>query len=67
MAGRDLKTCCLNCRFFHNEPDRVEQAFPGLKALSSAYASVRADAGLCSCHELFLAPWARCQDFQPKG
>ena len=27
--------------FFNNEPELVEQAFPGLTALSSAYASVR--------------------------
>ena len=45
---------------------QVEQAFPGLTILSSAYASVRADAGLCSQHEIFLSPWYRCRDFQPR-
>ena len=66
MAKNSLKNLCLNCKFFNNEPDRVEQAFPGLTALSSAYASVRADAGLCSRHDLFLSPWHQCQDFQPR-
>ncbi len=66
MAANQLKHYCLDCKFFNNEPDQVEQAFPGLTALSSAYASVRADAGICSRHEIFLAPWAQCQDFQVK-
>ncbi len=66
MVGSKTQGRCLNCQFFDNDPQRVEQAFPGLIALSSAYASVRADAGICSRHELFLAPWNRCQDFQVK-
>ncbi len=57
---------CLFCRFFNNDPDWVEQTFPGLTALSSAYASVRADAGICSLRQLFLPPWSQCQDFQVK-
>ncbi len=57
---------CVNCKFFINDPDRVEQAIPGLTALSSAYASVRADAGICSRHDRFLAPWCQCKDFQGK-
>jgi hypothetical protein len=64
MSANKLKVRCLNCKFFNNEPEQVEQAFPGLTALSSGYASVRADAGICSRHELFLAPWYRCRDFQ---
>jgi hypothetical protein len=66
MGASKLKRHCLNCKFFNNEPELVEQAFPGLTALSSAYASVRADAGICSLRELFLAPWAQCRDFQVK-
>ncbi len=66
MAADKLQQQCLNCKFFDNEPEQVEQAFPGLSALSSAYASVRADAGICSRHELFLSPWAQCVDFQAK-
>jgi hypothetical protein len=66
MAAGELKHHCLNCKFFNNEPEMVEQAFPGLTVLSSAYASVRADAGTCSRHELFLAPWAQCRDFQAR-
>ncbi|MGB7912026.1 MAG: hypothetical protein WCF59_07350 [Desulfobaccales bacterium] len=61
-----MKNRCLDCRFFNNEPGHVEQAFPGLTVLSSAYASVRADAGLCSRHEIFLSPWYRCRDYEPR-
>ncbi len=57
---------CLDCRFFSNDPDRVEEAIPGLTILSSAYASVRADAGVCSRHEIFLPPWNCCRDFLPR-
>ncbi len=55
---------CHDCRFFDNDPARLEAAVPGLNALSSAYASVRADAGLCSRHELFLSPWKCCADHE---
>ncbi len=58
-----VKGQCRQCRFFENDPAVIEAAFPGLTALSSAYGSVRADAGICSRHELFLAPWKRCKDF----
>ncbi len=66
MAKNGLVNCCLNCEFFTNEPERVESLFPGLTALSSAYASVRADAGLCSRHDIFLLPRNRCRDFRPR-
>ncbi len=55
---------CMHCRFFDGDPARIEAAFPGLNALSSAYSSVRADAGICSKHDLFLSPWKRCDDFK---
>jgi hypothetical protein len=67
MASKLNEQCCLDCNYFNNEPGNVEESFPGLTALSSAYASVRADAGICSLHELFIAPWARCRDFQSRN
>jgi hypothetical protein len=59
MQGR-----CISCRFFANDPALIEATFPGLNALSSAYASVRSDAGICSRHEFFLSSWQRCRDFE---
>ncbi|SPF34963.1 conserved hypothetical protein [Syntrophobacter sp. SbD1] len=65
MAVTRANHHCLNCKYFNNEPDRVEEALPGLSVLSSAYSSVRAEAGICGRHDLFLAPWAeQCRDFQ---
>ncbi len=57
---------CLSCRFFENDPAQIEEIFPGLNVLTSAYASVRADAGICCRHDLFLSPWKTCRDFQPR-
>ena len=43
MTGR-----CSDCTYFENDAASVEAAFPGLASLSSAYSSVRADAGCAS-------------------
>ncbi len=59
-----MREQCMQCRFFRNDPVWIETAFPGLNSLSSAYASVRADAGTCSRHGLFLSPWKSCGDFE---
>ncbi len=59
MQGR-----CISCRFFANDPALIEATFPGLTALSSAYGSVRSDAGICSRHDFFLSSWQRCGDFE---
>ena len=55
---------CIECRFFENNPKALEEALPGLNTLSSAYGSVRAEAGICSRHDLFLASWKSCKDFE---
>ncbi len=55
---------CSRCRHFSNNDAEIEKAFPGLNSLSSAYGSVRADAGICSLHDLFLTPRHHCADFE---
>jgi hypothetical protein len=57
-------TTCLECKFFNNEPAWLERALPGLNVLSSAYASVRAEAGICSRRDLFLSPTKACKYFE---
>ena len=57
-------TTCRECRFFNNDPAWLERALPGLNVLSSAYASVRAEAGICSRRDLFLSPTTRCEYFE---
>jgi hypothetical protein len=51
---------CLGCSHFMHEPQILERALPGLSSLSSAYAAVRADDGLCSVHERYVAGSSSC-------
>ena len=54
---------CLDCRHFSNSPAFLEQAFKGLASLSSGYASVRKDDGICEEHGLYLSAMASCERF----
>jgi hypothetical protein len=62
VAGnlRQRVPCCANCRHFAADARMLEQALPGLKAMSSAYASVRSDDGLCGLHERYLHAGSSC-------
>jgi hypothetical protein len=51
---------CRNCRHFFNASPAIESALPGLSSLSSGYASVRADDGLCSLHDRYIAAESLC-------
>ncbi|HLZ96957.1 MAG TPA: hypothetical protein VKP66_03370 [Steroidobacteraceae bacterium] len=51
---------CGNCRHFFNTSPAIESALPGLAALSSGYASVRADDGVCCLHDRYLAADSVC-------
>ncbi|MEK6775715.1 MAG: hypothetical protein AABY87_02390 [bacterium] len=55
---------CLSCEYFSNDPRRLEQEIPGLNILSSAYASVRGEAGICRRYDLFLDPREKCPEYQ---
>ncbi len=55
---------CFSCKHFVNAPRLIEASIPGLNTLSSAYASVRGEAGLCSRLDLFLSPGAECRYFE---
>jgi hypothetical protein len=61
---RVVNMTCRECRFFNNEPAWLERALPGLNVLSSAYASVRAEAGICTRRDLFLSPAKACKHFE---
>jgi hypothetical protein len=54
---------CRSCVHFDNDPGRLEQAIHGLNTLSSAYASVRADDGLCARHDRYVRASFCCDDF----
>lgn len=61
-AGR-----CLDCLHFRNDPATIEHSFPGLAAMGSASADVRAYDGLCGKHGLYLAFCDGCPQFEPAG
>jgi hypothetical protein len=54
---------CLVCRHFNNAPIELEAALPGLSSLSSAYAAVRGDDGLCAVHHRYVAASGVCAAF----
>jgi hypothetical protein len=53
---------CRNCAHFNADPAMIEQAYPGLTALSSGYASVRDEDGLCNYHQIYLSANDSCAD-----
>jgi hypothetical protein len=44
----------------------LESRLPGMAALSSAHAAVRADDGLCPVHDRYVASYYTCAAFVPK-
>ena len=55
---------CGQCRHFVNKPGDFEHEVPGLKILSSAYGSVRAETGLCQQRDFFCVPDHGCAEWQ---
>jgi hypothetical protein len=60
---------CETCKHFRNDPAYIEQTFKGLTSFSSGYASVRADDGLCTFHDMYLAADCFCPHYgeRPKA
>jgi hypothetical protein len=57
---------CADCRYFRNDPAYLEAALPGLASLSSAYASVRDEDGICARQERYVSATAWCGEFRPR-
>mgnify|MGYP001806638541 CR=1 FL=1 len=58
---------CLHCRHFHNTPAYLESVYKGLSSLSSGYASVRKDDGICEALDRYLSADNFCDRFMPDG
>lgn len=58
---------CRTCAHFRDDPASLEAAFPGLTALGSGYASVRAEDGLCLRHDRYLSGRASCGEFTARS
>jgi hypothetical protein len=52
--------CCAGCRHFNGRPADIEAALPGLSSLSSAYAAVRSNDGICAVHDRYVAASSVC-------
>ncbi len=51
---------CAGCRHFNGRPLDIEAALPGLSSLSSAYAAVRSNDGICTVHDRYVAATSVC-------
>ena len=61
--GSAHRASCADCRHFNARPLDLEAALPGLSSLSSAYAAVRSDDGLCAVHERYIAASSVCAQY----
>jgi hypothetical protein len=55
---------CGGCAHFVAAAAELEYEVPGLKILSSAFGSVRANTGLCRQHDFFCVPEHGCADWR---
>jgi len=54
---------CIKCKHFKNAPADLEAALRGLSSLSSAYAAVRSEDGICAVHDRYVAASSVCAAF----
>jgi len=57
---------CGNCKFFNNQPQKMEEEFAGLTTLSSGYGSVRHQDGICNKIKRYLSFYDSCSGYAPK-
>jgi hypothetical protein len=58
-----MNATCRSCAHFRNDPAYLEAIFQGLNVMSSAWASVVAEDGVCLRHDRYLSAEASCPDF----
>ena len=57
---------CRTCAHFVGDALAFERELPGFNALSSGFAAVRGDDGLCKQHQRFVSALSRCAQFAPR-
>ncbi|MBF0252103.1 MAG: hypothetical protein HQL35_15925 [Alphaproteobacteria bacterium] len=57
---------CGHCRHFIDDPQDLEAEVEGLKILSSAFGSVRADTGWCKRWDRFCTARTTCDAYSPR-
>jgi hypothetical protein len=66
-GGPATTQCCAACRYFRGAASEIEFLLPGVRTLSSAYAAIRADDGLCGLHDRYLDARSRCAGYSPRA
>lgn len=56
--------CCGRCRHLRQAAHELEAELPYLRTMSSAYAAVRSDDGLCSVHHRYVAAYYVCAAYE---
>jgi len=65
IQSHNSASTCRNCAWFKDDPRLIEEVFQGLKIMSSGYASVRGQDGICDYHQLYLSARDSCVHFTP--
>ncbi len=55
---------CRDCAHFQNDPSYIEKTYPGLTTMSSGFASVRDQDGVCSLHQIYLSAKDSCPRYK---
>ena len=62
-AGAGRAALVPGCAYFRSHPAEIEGRLRGLNSMSSAYASVRAEDGLCRRHDRYVSASSVCADY----
>ena len=60
---RNTGPTCQGCVHFQNDPAFIEKTYPGLTVMSSGFASVRDQDGICNYNQLYLSARDSCPHF----
>jgi hypothetical protein len=63
QLGNNSGPICQKCVYFQSDPATIEAAYPGLTIMSSGFASVRYQDGLCNYNQLYLSARDSCPHF----
>jgi hypothetical protein len=55
---------CGSCRHLRRAGHELEAELPQLRTMSSAYAAVRADDGLCGVHHRYVTSYYGCSAYE---
>ncbi|HTQ27459.1 MAG TPA: hypothetical protein VMI35_04990 [Puia sp.] len=59
----NTESTCQQCRWFRNDPSFIEETYPGLRTMSSGFASVLDRDGFCNFHQIYLSARDSCPKF----